>query len=150
MDRSGSCMLHTNTAPVGRTSLLRTSLLIKLNRLFRSCTLKAPKGRGQQGRLQDEQEEKTTMDAKDFINKIKQAMKSGETFTHAVGSYGSLSAVTAVLRSPFPMTAAQCASWRTQSTVLFLPVAARKRSLTTTRQVSASRPTLTTLRVEGP
>ena len=29
------------------------------------------------------------MDAKDFINKIKQAMKSGETFTHAVGSYGS-------------------------------------------------------------
>lgn len=29
------------------------------------------------------------MDAKDFINKIEQAMKSGETFTHAVGSYGS-------------------------------------------------------------
>ena len=58
-----------------RTLLLYTSLLLKLNRLFRSCTLKTPKGRGQQGRLQDEQEEKTTMDAKDFINKIKQAMK---------------------------------------------------------------------------
>lgn len=29
------------------------------------------------------------MDAKDFINKIKQATKGGETFTHAVGSYGS-------------------------------------------------------------
>lgn len=29
------------------------------------------------------------MDAKKFVNKIEQAMKSGVTFTHAVGSYGS-------------------------------------------------------------